>query len=206
VTEKQSSTGLIICISGPSGVGKGTVIREMMRLRPELVHSVSVTTRAPRTGEKEGVDYYFRSKEQFEQMLRNNEILEYDQYCGAYYGTPRKPLETLIESGKDVLMDITVPGSLSVMQHFPNCVTVFLLPPSFSELQRRLRNRKTESEERIQKRLIKAREEVRYADRFFYVVINDTSTIAAQRILSIVEAEHYRYARIAGIEEKILND
>jgi len=200
----ETRTGLVVCVSGPSGVGKGTIIRQVMRIRPHMTHSVSVTTRAPRFGERDGVDYYFRDRQTFLDMLAAGEILEHDLYCDQYYGTPRKPLEAFVANGQDVLMDITVPGSLAVMQNYPDCVTLFLLPPSLSELQKRLRKRGTESEEKMQKRLQKARDEVVLADRFQYVVVNDDLETTARKILAIIDAEHCRYHRLAGIEKTIL--
>jgi guanylate kinase len=196
--------GVVITLSGPSGVGKGTVISKVMQLSPDMKHSVSVTTRPPRPGETDGVQYYFTDNERFEQMIAHGEILEYDNYCGNYYGTPRAPLLECIEKGVDVIMDITVPGSLSVMESFPEAVSVFLLPPSFSELKRRLLNRGTESEEVQRKRLEKASCEIAMTGRFEYVLVNDDLTLTARRILAIAEAEKHRYKRLQGIEEALL--
>ena len=196
--------GVVITLSGPSGVGKGTVIAKVMELCPDMQHSVSVTTRPPRPGETDGVQYYFTDNGRFEQMIVRGEILEYDNYCGNYYGTPRAPLLECIEKGVDVIMDITVPGSLSVMENFPEAVSVFLLPPSFTELKRRLLNRGTESEEVQRKRLEKASCEIAMTGRFEYVLVNDDLTLTARRILAIAEAEKHRYKRLQGIEEALL--
>jgi len=196
--------GLVICVSGPSGVGKGTVISRVQALRPDLALSVSVTTRDPRPGERDGVDYYFRSADEFRRMLDEGEILESDCYCGNSYGTPRTPLEMMINRGTDVLMDITVPGSLAVMQNYPSVITVFLLPPSFSELRRRLAGRGTEQPDMIEKRLQKAREEIGKACLFQYNLINEDIDETARCILSIIEAEHCRQGRLPDLEEAIL--
>ncbi len=196
--------GLVICVSGPSGVGKGTVIKRAMQMRPDLAHSVSVTTREARIGEQEGVDYYFRSQDQFRAMLEAGNILEYDQYCDHFYGTPREQLEQMVNQGRDVLMDITVPGSLAVMENYPACITLFLMPPSFTELRRRLEKRGTECSEIVRKRLDKARDEIALANRFQYVVVNDDLDHAANGILAIIDAEHCRYHRLAGLEATIL--
>lgn len=206
ILDKQTDgrRGLVLCVSGPSGVGKGTIIRQVLQMRPAMVHSISVTTRAPRPGEQDGVDYYFRNRRAFMQMLADGDILEHDMYCDQYYGTPRKPLEESVDSGRDVVMDITVPGSLAVMENYPDCITVFLMPPSLSELQNRLRKRGTESDETMRKRLQKARDEVAMADRFQYVVVNDDLETTARYILAIIDAEHCRYHRLAGIEKTIL--
>lgn len=196
--------GLVFCVSGPSGAGKGTVIHRIMEMKPAMVHSVSVTTRVPRPGEQDGIDYHFRSAPQFEAMLARGEILEHDCYCGNYYGTPRGSLDDYVSRGIDVLMDITVPGSLSVMRNYPEAITLFLLPPSFAELERRLRSRGTENEETIRKRLIKAREEIGMTHLFTYAVINDDIDAAARSVLAIAEAEHCRYERLKGLENDIL--
>ena len=196
--------GLVICVSGPSGVGKGTIIKRVMAMRPNVAHSISVTTRAPRPGEKDGADYYFRDENAFRQMLDHGEILESDYYCGNYYGTPLSPLEQLVSQGIDVLLDITVPGSISIMKNYPEAISLFLLPPSFTELQRRLEKRGTEDAEVMQRRLQKARDEIGQAKLFKYLVVNDDLDETARRILAIFEAEHCRYDRLVGVEETIL--
>jgi guanylate kinase len=196
--------GVVIALSGPSGVGKGTVITKVMEIAPRMKHSVSVTTRPPRAGETEGVDYFFKTKEQFEEMLANKEILEHDIYCDHYYGTPKAPLMKSIELGLDVIMDITVPGSIAVMERFPEAVSIFLLPPSFVELKRRLSGRGTESREVQEKRLDNAVLEIKKAKLFEYVLVNDDLAKTAERILSIAEAERYRYKRLKGIEDAVL--
>ena len=197
--------GLVLCVSGPSGVGKGTVIRELRRLRQNIVHSISMTTRAPRPGERDGVDYYFRSREEFLRQLDHGEILEHDCYCENYYGTPRTPLEKHSALGFDVVMDITVPGSLSVMKNYPDVITLFLMPPSFTELHHRLVKRGTETDAIVEKRMQKAKDEINMARLFQYVVVNDDITQSARDILSILDAEHSRYARMAGIEALVLS-
>ncbi|HBP37937.1 MAG TPA: guanylate kinase [Clostridiales bacterium] len=196
--------GLLICVSGPSGVGKGTMIRKIREIDPCVAHSISVTTRNPRRDEIEGVSYYFRSKEAFEQMLASGEILEHDSYCGNDYGTPRTPLARMVEQGIDVVMDITVPGSLSVMENYPGVITVFLMPPSYSELRRRLMKRGTEDETVMELRMKKARDEIRQCSLFQYVVVNDDLDTAARRILGIIEAERCRYKNMKGIEDQVL--
>ena len=203
-TQLPRGRGLALCVSGPSGVGKGTVIRKVMDLQPGIVHSVSVTTRPPRSGEKEGVDYYFRTLDQFRSLQAAGEILESDLYCGHYYGTPRSALDNLLGQGYDVLLDVTVSGSLSVMASYPNAVTLFLLPPSFSELQRRLERRGTENGEAISKRLLQARAEISQARLFQYLVVNDDLTAAARKMLAIITAEHCRTQRQTSLEETIL--
>ena len=197
--------GLLICVSGPSGVGKGTVIAAAKELCRNLVHSVSVTTRAPRLGEIEGVSYYFRSKTNFEQMLADGEILEHDCYCEHYYGTPLRPIEEKMRAGIDVIMDVTVPGSLTTIRNYPDAISIFLLPPSLTELRRRLVGRATESPEVVEKRMAKSTDEIAGAGKFKYILVNHEVRTTAQLILNIIEAEKHRTERQKGIEEIILN-
>ena len=201
---EKNRTGLVFCVSGPSGAGKGTIIRKVLEMNPQMIHSVSVTTRQPRPGELDGVDYHFCSHTEFLEMISRGDILEYDIYCENYYGTPRSNVEELVSRGVDVLMDITVPGSLSVMSNFPQAVTLFLMPPSFSELERRLSHRGTEDPQTIRRRLDTARDEINKAKLFTYCIINDDITAAAGSVLAIIQAEHCRYDRLKGLEETIL--
>lgn len=201
---RQAGRGLIICVSGPSGVGKGSIIARIRELCPAIAHSISVTTRQPRPDEVEGVSYYFRKPEEFLAMLENDEILEYDSYCQNYYGTPRTPLDILVNQGTDVIMDITVPGSLAVMAKYPEVITIFLMPPSFTELQRRLSKRGTDHPDAVAARLANAKHEIRQAEKFQYVVVNDDIDTTAKRILCIIEAERCRYSQMKGIEDQVL--
>jgi guanylate kinase len=204
MNEPSKRCGILFCVSGPSGVGKGTIIQEIRRLRPEMTHSVSITTRLPRPGEIEGVHYYFRTHAEFDRLVVEGEILEHDGYCGNYYGTPATPLHEMLNQGLDVLMDITVPGSLAIMNHFPDAVSIFLMPPSFTELRRRLKQRGTEQDQIVEARMQNSRDEIGKANLFNYLVVNDNLDQAIERILAIVQAEHCRYSRIAGIEDQIL--
>lgn len=201
---EQTRKGLLVSVSGPSGVGKGSVIDKVRERLPDIAHSVSVTTRAMRENEQEGVSYFFRSKEEFQQMMKIGEILEHDIYLNNYYGTPITPLMKLINEGRDVLFDLTVSGSLALMEHYKDAVTIFLLPPSLSELRRRLEKRATETPEVIERRLLEASVEIPKLDLFNYVVINDDLEKAADRIIAIIEAEKHRTFRQIGIEERIL--
>jgi len=182
--------GLIICISGPSGAGKGTVLGKVAERFPEMGSSISVTTRSPRGSEQDGVEYYFRTKEQFEAMIESGEILEYDTYVGNYYGTPRAHIENLSESGTDCLVDLTVKGSIALKEHFgDNALTIFLMPPSLEVLEERLRNRGTETEEKIRQRLDQARGEMKSKDLFDNIVINDDLQTAVDEVIELINGK-----------------
>ena len=193
--------GLIVAVSGPSGVGKGTVLARVEELLEQaetgsVGHSISVTTRAPRGQEKDGVEYYFRTKEQFEQMIKDDEIVEYDTYVDNYYGTPAGPLKEMVTKGQDVLFDITIEGSLALNRKFDvDAVTIFILPPSMEELESRLRGRGTETEEKVQKRLAQAKEEIGRAGEFEYLVTNGDIDTAAREIVAIITAEKLKASK-----------
>lgn len=202
---EMNSRGILLCVSGPSGVGKGTVIDALCKKSPKLCHSVSVTTRAPRRGEIEGQSYYFRTVESFERLLQAGDILEHDQYCGNYYGTPKQPIEDKLAAGLDVIMDVTVPGSLATISNFPEAVSVFLLPPSLTELKNRLTKRATEDEAVIARRLEKAHDEIGKSSHFRYVIVNHDVKTTADKLLAIIAAEKQKYERMSGIEDIIIN-
>ncbi len=193
--------GLIVAVSGPSGVGKGTVLARVEELLEQanpgsVGHSISVTTRAPRGVEQDGVEYFFRTKEQFEQMIKDGEIVEYDTYVDNYYGTPAGPLKQMVSKGQDVLFDITIEGSLALNRKFDvDTVTIFILPPSMEELENRLRGRGTETEEKIQKRLTQAKEEIGRAGEFEYLVTNGDIDTAAKEIVAIITAEKLKASK-----------
>ncbi|MGG3842429.1 guanylate kinase [Anoxybacillus kestanbolensis] len=197
--------GLLIVLSGPSGVGKGTV-RKALFSQPDiqLQYSISVTTRKPREGEVDGVDYFFKTREQFEQMIRQNELLEWAEYVGNYYGTPIEYVEKTLQEGKDVLLEIEVQGAMQVRKVFPGALFIFLAPPSLSELRKRIEMRGTESEELIRDRLKAAKEELEMMDAYDYVVENDQVELACERIKAIVMAEHCRRERVAQRYKKML--
>ena len=159
----NNTRGLLVVVSGPSGVGKGTIMRPFMERNQNVKYSVSATTRAPREGEIDGVNYHFVTKEQFENLIENDEMLEYARYSGNYYGTPRFAVEKNLAAGLDVVLEIEVKGGAQVKKLMPECVSVFILPPSMKVLEKRLRGRGTEDEETVQKRLAKAREEIPHA-------------------------------------------
>lgn len=184
--ENSAKKTLFLAISGPSGVGKGTCIAELRSLLPQLKLSVSATTRKPRPGEKEGVHYYFLEKAKFEAYLANDEIIEYDSFCGNYYGTLKTTLDEAIKDGSSMALDITVKGSLNVKRFFPKqTVTVFIAPPDFECLKKRLLGRGTESAEVREMRLAQAEAECKQAEQFDYVVVNQTVQQCARELADI---------------------
>lgn len=181
------SKGQIFIISGPSGCGKSTLLKKVFEQRDKVYFSVSATTRKPRDGEKDGVQYCFVTKEKFRSMIENNEFLEYAEYVENSYGTPREPVETKIDEGYDVFMDIEVKGAAQVKEKKPEAVSIFISPPSIEELERRLRSRSTEKEETIQERLEKAKLELPEAPKYDFNIVNDDVERASAEILSIIE-------------------
>ncbi|WP_407268013.1 guanylate kinase [Radiobacillus sp. PE A8.2] len=198
--------GILFILSGPSGVGKGTVRKALFEQATDLRYSISMTTRPMRKGEQEGIDYFYRSKQDFEQMIENNNLLEYAQYVGNYYGTPRDYVEQTLEEGKDVFLEIEVQGALQVKQNFPEGVFIFLFPPSLHELKNRIVNRGTETEDLVMNRLVAAREEIEMMDAYDYVVVNDQISNAVDKIKSIVQSEHCKRERVSKQYKKILED
>jgi len=186
-------------LSGPSGAGKGTICSAYLKRNPGAILSVSVTTRKPRPGEKEGVNYYYTDKKSFEKMVDENRFLEYAQVYGNYYGTPRDFVEKKIASGYDVILEIDIQGALQVKEKFPEGVFVFIIPPSMDELKRRIVKRGTESAEAIYTRFQSAYQELNYMAQYNYVVVNDTVDEAVRKLEAIVLAEKCRVARNKGL-------
>ncbi|SHE61082.1 guanylate kinase [Seinonella peptonophila] len=193
---KYQPAGLLIVVSGPSGVGKGTVCHSLRQRVPTLTYSVSATTRSPREGEQDGLNYFFKSHYQFKQMIEHDELIEWAEYVGNYYGTPRKFVENSLAEGRDVLLEIDVQGALQVKKSFPEGVFIFLLPPTFDDLRKRIENRGSETPKTLDHRLTAASEEVKQLHYYDYVVINDEVEQASERIQSIIVAEHCRRERI----------
>lgn len=190
--KQKKARGQLIVLSGPSGVGKSTVISELLSERSDIYFSVSFTTRTPRVGEADGVNYHFVTREQFEEMIARNELLEYAEYVHNYYGTSLRLIQEKLEQGIDVLLDIEVQGAAKVKTRCPEAVLIFIVPPSFEELSRRLHGRATDQEEVIQGRLTKAREEYQEIPNYDYLVVNDKVSEAAAEIIAILTAEDCR--------------
>ena len=199
--------GLMIVVSGPAGSGKGTVNAHLIATG-DYRFSVSATTRAPRPGEINGVNYYFITQEEFLSRIASGDMLEYTQYCGNYYGTPKKEAEETLASGKNLLLEIEVEGARNIKAKYPQAILVLLLPPSHSVQEQRLRSRGTETEEKILLRLARAKEEIAFADCYDYVVYNydGRDKEAADKIISIVEAEKALVSRNPDIVKQFLSE
>ncbi|HIY05499.1 MAG TPA: guanylate kinase [Candidatus Evtepia faecigallinarum] len=187
--------GTLVVVSGFSGAGKGTVLAQVLARRPDLYFSVSFTTRAPRQGEQDGVNYHFVTREEFQTRIGRGEFLEYAEYVGNYYGTSMTVIREKLERGIDVILEIEIQGAAKVREKMPEAVSLFLVPPSFEELSRRLHSRGTDSEETIRQRLETARREVREIVNYDYIVVNDTVDRAVEEILAILTAEGCRKER-----------
>jgi guanylate kinase len=172
-TEECPSTGKLIVLTGPSGVGKGTLMRSLLQRHPQLYYSVSATTRSPRPGEINGKNYYFIDRNKFEQLVAQGEFIEWAEFAGNYYGTPREAVLNQIHSGKLVVLEIELEGARQIRASFPNALSIFILPPSFDELERRIRGRGQDSEEAIARRLSIAKAEIEAADEFDVQIVND---------------------------------
>lgn len=201
--ENVTPKGVLLVVSGPSGAGKGTICSMLREQLPDLGYSVSVTTRQPRTGEIDGVNYFFKTVDEVKEMISRDELLEYAEVYGNYYGTPRDYVMKQLEAGKDVLLEIDIQGALQVKKRFPEGVFVFIVPPSLDELSARIYKRGTDSEDVIKRRLASAASELTYAAEYDYIIVNDVAEKAADKVLTIMEAERYRVARTYFIVDKI---
>lgn len=189
--------GILFILSGPSGVGKGTVRKQVFDQETNLKYSISMTTRSPRPGEKEGVDYFYRSKEEFEELVKQDALLEHAQYVDNYYGTPKEYVENMLSLGYDVFLEIEVQGALQVKKNFDKGIFIFLLPPSLEELKNRILLRGTESEQLVLNRLAEAQKEIKMMDEYDYVIVNDNVHTAVEKINSIIQSEHCKRERVA---------
>ena len=192
--------GIPFVMTGASGVGKDTLRRAAVPELGELVYSVSATTRARRPGEEHGLQYYFLDKDRFEAMIEQGGLLEWAEYVGDYYGTPRAAVETALEAGRDVLLELELAGARQLRRALPEAVMIFIAPPSLAELERRLRGRGTDDEAKIQKRLARAREEIRAVREFDYAIVNDQLSVAVRDFRAVVWAERVRAGRLRDDE------
>ena len=197
--------GGVFIISGPSGSGKDTVLAELFRNRPDLLFSISSVTRPMRSGEKEGEKYNFISKEKFLYMIENDMLLEHNVFVENYYGTPREPVERAVAEGKDIIIEVDVNGAAQIRKKLPEAVSIFIMPPSFHELKRRLKGRGTESEELIEKRLNSALGEIKRAAEYDYIIVNDNITAAADNILSVILSASFKTDRQKTIIDEVLS-
>ncbi len=199
----MKNKGLLFVVSAPAGCGKDTILEQVLARCENVAYSVSATTRAPRAGEVDGVHYHFRTREQFEQMIADKAVLEYTEYCGNYYGTPRKAVEDMLAEGKDVILKIEVEGAMNIRRLFPEACLVFILPPSMAELERRLRKRGTEDEPTILRRTAQAKNEIDAAVNYDCFVVNDELEIAVDDLIAVIRAEKCRRERCLDMLKEI---
>ena len=198
--------GGVFIISGPSGSGKDTVMTELFKKMPELLFSISSITRAMRVGEREGEKYNFITRERFEDMLKNDRLLEHNEFVGNYYGTPREPVERAVANGQDMVIEVDVNGAAQIREKMPEAVSIFIMPPSFAELKRRLSGRGTESVELIQTRLASALGEIKRAAEYDYIVVNEDITAAADDIMSVILSSRLKTDRQTKIIDEVLSE
>lgn len=202
--------GLLIVISGPSGAGKGTICRALLDKNPDIKLSVSCTTRNPRQNEVEGINYYFITKEKFKEMIDADEFLEYAEVYDNFYGTPKAKVESILNEGKDIILEIDIQGALKVKEKYPEGVFVFIMPPSMEELKNRIKKRGSETEESLIKRFKSAFQEINYVANYNYVIVNDEVEKAVEKLEAIILAEKCRVDRLKGnyifLQEGFLNE
>ena len=199
----MTNKGILIVVSGFSGAGKGTLMKKLMETYDNYALSISMTTRKPREGERDGVEYFFATREEFEKKIAEDKLIEYACYCDNYYGTPREYVEQQLEAGKDVILEIEIQGALKVKEKFPECLLLFVTPPSAAELERRLVGRGTETPEVIAKRLARASEESEGIEAYDYIVVNDDLEECVKQLHGIVTEAHYAPSRCAEFIKEI---
>lgn len=202
----MENKGILIVISGFSGAGKGTLVKALLKKYNNYALSISMTTRKPREGERDGVEYFFTDREHFEETIRENGLIEYAQYCENYYGTPKAYVEEQLEAGKNVILEIEIQGALKIKEQFPESLLIFITPPSAEELKRRLVSRGTESAEVIAKRLARATEESEGIESYDYIVVNDDLDACVEEVHQLVEASRRAPVRREAFVQKIRNE
>lgn len=196
--------GLAFIISGPSGSGKDTLLVELFKKCPQIKFSISSVTRDMREGEKEGEKYNFISREKFEDMIKNDLLLEYNEYVGNYYGTPKLPVLEATEKGEDIMIEVDVNGASNIRKKLPEVISIFIMPPSFEELERRLSGRGTETEAVIKKRMENSLSEIKRATEYDYIVVNDDICVAVDDIISIIKSSHLKLEQQKNIINEVL--
>lgn len=206
----KSKKGMLIIFSGPSGCGKGTVLKEVFaraeEIEEQFVLSVSATTRKPRPGEEHGVQYYFMSKKEFSSLDKKNGMIESAEFCGNCYGTPRRAVEDNLAAGKNVVLEIEVQGAMKVMSQYPDCVSIFVLPPSIDELEARLRGRGTETEAVVQNRIAASYAEIKCGEKYRHLIVNDSIDRAAGEFLDIIKEERTLRENKINLVGRVLNN
>lgn len=197
---KTKKRGQLYVISGPSGCGKDTVVQNLLKKRDNIWLSISCTSRLPRPKEKDGVDYFFKTVEEFEEGIKNDEFLEYAKFADNYYGTPKKSIDMHLNNGEDVILVIEIQGALKIKELLPDTLFIFILPPSMKELKRRLLGRGTETKEKIDKRFLRAYEEINEVNKYNYVVVNDKVENAVEKVEAILLSEKCRVDRIEELD------
>ena len=197
---KTRKRGQLYVVSGPSGCGKDTIVQKLLKKKKDIWLSISCTSRSPRPNEKNGKDYFFLTNEEFEKGISNDEFLEYAKFADNYYGTPRKSIEQHLQNGEDVILVIEIMGALQIKELLPDTLFIFILPPSMKELKRRLVNRGTETKEKIDKRFLRAYEEINELNKYNYVVVNDEVDLAVKKVESILLSEKCRVDRIIELD------
>jgi guanylate kinase len=200
----KTQQGLLFVISGPSGVGKNTILNQVLKRRPDIVYSISATTRAPRGNERDGVNYFFLTEEEFEKQIEAGGFLEWARVYDCYYGTPRKTVEHHLQNGTHVLLDVDIQGAAQIRRNYSGSIQIFLFPPSFQVLKERLLGRRTEDPTAIEKRLSYIKQELSAVGNYDYVVVNDEITEACRRVEAIISAEESRVSR--GYWQDLLKD